>query len=83
MMANGGLVRVLIHTDVTKYLNFKAVDGGFVYNKKKVDIFVCTNRLITNLQSNLVHLELTSVMKLLIYIVAFRSIKFQQLMLKH
>lgn len=45
MMANGGLVRVLIHTDVTKYLNFKAVDGGFVYNKKKVDIFVCTNRL--------------------------------------
>ncbi|CAB4289812.1 unnamed protein product [Prunus armeniaca] len=36
MMANGGLVRVLIHTDVTKYLNFKAVDGSFVYNKKKI-----------------------------------------------
>ena len=36
MMANGGLVRVLIHTDVTKYLNFKAVDGSFVYNKGKV-----------------------------------------------
>ncbi|KAK9943161.1 hypothetical protein M0R45_008779 [Rubus argutus] len=36
LMANGGLVRVLIHTDVTKYLNFKAVDGGFVYNKKKI-----------------------------------------------
>ncbi|KAK3185159.1 hypothetical protein Dsin_032445 [Dipteronia sinensis] len=36
MMANGGLVRVLIHTDVTKYLNFKAVDGGFVYNKGKI-----------------------------------------------
>ncbi|KAL6220168.1 hypothetical protein ACLB2K_007925 [Fragaria x ananassa] len=36
MMANGTLVRVLIHTDVTKYLNFKAVDGSFVYNKGKV-----------------------------------------------
>ncbi|KAH7518696.1 guanosine nucleotide diphosphate dissociation inhibitor At5g09550 isoform X1 [Ziziphus jujuba] len=36
MMANGSLVRVLIHTDVTKYLNFKAVDGSFVYNKKKI-----------------------------------------------
>ncbi|XP_022762398.1 guanosine nucleotide diphosphate dissociation inhibitor At5g09550-like [Durio zibethinus] len=36
MMANGGLVRVLIHTNVTKYLNFKAVDGSFVYNKGKI-----------------------------------------------
>ncbi|KAJ1405407.1 Rab GDI protein [Sesbania bispinosa] len=35
-MANGNLVRVLIHTDVTKYLYFKAVDGSFVYNKAKV-----------------------------------------------
>jgi len=35
MMANGQLVRVLIRTDVTKYLQFKAVDGGFVY--KAVD----------------------------------------------
>ncbi|RWR83161.1 Rab GDI protein [Cinnamomum micranthum f. kanehirae] len=36
MMANGTLVRVLIHTDVTKYLNFKAVDGSYVYNKGKI-----------------------------------------------
>lgn len=36
MMANGTLVRVLIHTDVTKYLYFKAVDGSYVYNKGKV-----------------------------------------------
>jgi Rab GDP dissociation inhibitor len=35
-MANGMLVRVLIHTDVTKYLYFKAVDGSFVFNKGKV-----------------------------------------------
>ncbi|KAA8546713.1 hypothetical protein F0562_003150 [Nyssa sinensis] len=36
MMANGALVRILIHTDATKYLNFKAVDGSFVYNKGKI-----------------------------------------------
>ncbi|XP_051146717.1 guanosine nucleotide diphosphate dissociation inhibitor At5g09550 [Andrographis paniculata] len=36
MMANGALVRVLIHTDVTKYLHFKAVDGSYVYNKGKI-----------------------------------------------
>lgn len=36
MMANGALVRVLIHTDVTKYLLFKAVDGSFVYKQGKV-----------------------------------------------
>ncbi|XP_072995059.1 guanosine nucleotide diphosphate dissociation inhibitor At5g09550 [Typha latifolia] len=36
MMANGALVRVLIHTNVTQYLNFKAVDGSFVYNKGKI-----------------------------------------------
>ncbi|KAI0519168.1 hypothetical protein KFK09_006610 [Dendrobium nobile] len=36
MMANGALVRVLIHTSVAKYLNFKAVDGSFVYNKGKI-----------------------------------------------
>lgn len=36
MMANGALVRVLIHTNATKYLNFKAVDGSFVYNRGKV-----------------------------------------------
>ncbi|KFK37228.1 hypothetical protein AALP_AA4G230400 [Arabis alpina] len=36
MMANGKLVRVLIHTDVTKYLSFKAVDGSYVFVKGKV-----------------------------------------------
>ncbi|CAN1141729.1 Guanosine nucleotide diphosphate dissociation inhibitor At5g09550 [Linum perenne] len=36
IIANGNLVRVLIHTGVTKYLNFKAVDGSYVYNKNKI-----------------------------------------------
>jgi RAB protein geranylgeranyltransferase component A len=30
-------VRVLVHTDVTKYLEFKAVDGSFVFNKARVE----------------------------------------------
>jgi RAB protein geranylgeranyltransferase component A len=41
MMANGALVRILIHTDVTKYLLFKAVDGSYVYKQGKV----CFNQL--------------------------------------
>ncbi|CAF2113066.1 unnamed protein product [Brassica napus] len=36
MMGNGKLVRTLIHTDVTKYLSFKAVDGSYVFVKGKV-----------------------------------------------
>jgi Rab GDP dissociation inhibitor len=40
MMANGALVRVLIRTSVTKYLNFKAVDGSFVYNNGKVYMYI-------------------------------------------
>ncbi|XP_004962066.2 guanosine nucleotide diphosphate dissociation inhibitor 2 isoform X1 [Setaria italica] len=36
MMANGTLVRTLIHTDVTKYLSFKAVDGSYVFSKGKI-----------------------------------------------
>ncbi|CAI8593441.1 unnamed protein product [Vicia faba] len=40
IVANGMLVRVLIHTDVTKYFHFKAVDGSFVFNKAKFFIYV-------------------------------------------
>ncbi|KAI8001790.1 Guanosine nucleotide diphosphate dissociation inhibitor [Camellia lanceoleosa] len=43
MMANEGLVRALIHTNVTKYLNFKAVDGSFVYKKGKIYKVPATN----------------------------------------
>lgn len=53
MMANGALVRVLIRTSVTKYLNFKAVDGSFVYNKSKVwflMIFQCNLQFIYNIE---------------------------------
>jgi Rab GDP dissociation inhibitor len=40
MMANGTLVRTLIHTDVTKYLSFKAVDGSYVFSKGKVFLWL-------------------------------------------
>lgn len=36
MMANGNLVQVLLHTDVVKYLEFKAVDGSYVLQKGKI-----------------------------------------------
>lgn len=59
MMANGTLVRVLIDTDVTKYLNFKAVDGSYVYNKGKVCHFwFCFSSLLFFLVYEMQHLEL-------------------------
>jgi Rab GDP dissociation inhibitor len=36
MMANGELVRILTHTDVTKYLEFKQISGSFVYRDGKI-----------------------------------------------
>lgn len=32
IMAGGNMVRMLVHTQVTKYLEFKLVDGSFVYS---------------------------------------------------
>lgn len=37
IMANGNLVKTLVVTDVTKYLEFKAVDGSYVLNKGRVE----------------------------------------------
>lgn len=37
LMANGQLVKLLIHTGVTRYLEFKSVDGSYVYRKDKKD----------------------------------------------
>lgn len=33
IMANGKLVHALLHTGVTRYMDFKAVDGSYVLNK--------------------------------------------------
>lgn len=31
IMANGNLVKILLHTKVTRYLEWKCVDGSYVY----------------------------------------------------
>jgi len=36
LMAQGQLVKLLIHTGVTRYLEFKCIEGSFVYRKGKV-----------------------------------------------
>ncbi|KAK7493949.1 hypothetical protein BaRGS_00014831 [Batillaria attramentaria] len=36
LMANGQLVKLLIHTGVTRYLEFKSVEGSYVYKDKKI-----------------------------------------------
>ncbi|KAK9802654.1 hypothetical protein WJX73_001138 [Symbiochloris irregularis] len=37
IMANGNLVRALVHTGVVKYLEFRAVDSSYVLNKGRVE----------------------------------------------
>ncbi|CAG8647643.1 8838_t:CDS:2, partial [Ambispora leptoticha] len=36
MMANGELVNILTHTEVTRYLDFKQISGSFVYRDEKI-----------------------------------------------
>ncbi|KAF9902443.1 Rab GDP dissociation inhibitor alpha, partial [Lobosporangium transversale] len=36
MMANGELVKILTHTAVTRYINFKQIAGSFVYRDGKI-----------------------------------------------
>ena len=33
LMANGELTNILVHTDVTRYIEFKQVAGSYVYNR--------------------------------------------------
>eukprot|EP01121_Diplochlamys_sp_Union-15-3_P014692 TRINITY_DN471_c0_g4_i1.p1 TRINITY_DN471_c0_g4~~TRINITY_DN471_c0_g4_i1.p1 ORF type:complete len:447 (+),score=81.25 TRINITY_DN471_c0_g4_i1:61-1401(+) len=37
LMADGTLVKILLFTDVTRYLEFKSVEGSYVYRKEKKD----------------------------------------------
>ncbi|XP_055342854.1 rab GDP dissociation inhibitor beta-like [Paramacrobiotus metropolitanus] len=36
LMANGELVRLLIHTGVTRYLEFKSIEGSYVFKQGKI-----------------------------------------------
>jgi len=31
LISQGNMVKILLHTDVTRYLEFKSVDGSYVY----------------------------------------------------
>ncbi|XP_013421954.1 rab GDP dissociation inhibitor beta [Lingula anatina] len=44
LMANGQLVHLLIYTKVTRYLEFKSVEGSFVYRKGKIDKLPSTEK---------------------------------------
>ncbi|XP_073323603.1 rab GDP dissociation inhibitor beta [Pagrus major] len=35
-LANGELVKILVHTEVTRYLDFKVIEGSYVYKAGKV-----------------------------------------------
>lgn len=37
IMADGDLVKILLHSQVTKYLRFKSIDGSYVYKSGKVE----------------------------------------------
>jgi len=36
LMANGKLVQLLLHTNVTRYLEFKSIDGSYVYKSGEI-----------------------------------------------
>ena len=36
MMANGEIVNMLVHTDVTRYLEFKQISASYVYRDKRI-----------------------------------------------
>lgn len=36
MMASGEMTRMLVHTDVTRYLEFKQIAGSFVYRDGRI-----------------------------------------------
>ncbi|KAG8435955.1 hypothetical protein GDO86_007160, partial [Hymenochirus boettgeri] len=42
LMANGQLVKMLLYTEVTQYIDFKVVDGSYVYKAGKIHKVPCT-----------------------------------------
>uniref|UniRef100_A0A6B2L485 Rab GDP dissociation inhibitor n=1 Tax=Arcella intermedia TaxID=1963864 RepID=A0A6B2L485_9EUKA len=51
LMASGKLVKILLHTDVTRYLEFKSVEGSYVLKSSKINKVPATEQeaLGTNL----------------------------------
>jgi Rab GDP dissociation inhibitor len=70
LMANGKLVKILLHTRVTRYLQFKSVDGSYVTKKNKVHKVPATET--EALGSKLMGLfEKTRFKDFLVYVVEF------------
>ncbi|XP_040214869.1 rab GDP dissociation inhibitor alpha-like [Rana temporaria] len=42
LMAHGQLVKILLYTEVTQYIDFKVVDGSFVYKSGRIHKVPCT-----------------------------------------
>lgn len=42
VFALGELVKILVHTEVTRYMDFKVVEGSYVYKAGKVHKVPCT-----------------------------------------
>jgi len=51
-MANGKLVKMLLHTKVTKYLEWKCVDATYVLQYQKGGMFSNAKNLIAKVPSN-------------------------------
>jgi len=70
LMANGKLVKILLHTRVTRYLEFKSVDGSYVTKKGKIHKVPATE--MEALSSSLMGMfEKTRFKDFLVYVVEF------------
>ena len=47
-MANGVLVKMLLHTKVTRYLEWKCVDGSYVYQMQTSGMFTKTTKAVVH-----------------------------------
>jgi Rab GDP dissociation inhibitor len=52
IMANGVLVKMLLHTKVTRYLEWKCVDGSYVFQNQKAGMFSSAKSVIHKVPSN-------------------------------
>jgi Rab GDP dissociation inhibitor len=48
IMSCGNLVKILLHTKVTRYLEFKSVDGSYVFKDSKIQKVPGRNNLISS-----------------------------------
>ena len=52
IMANGKLVKMLLHTKVTRYLEWKCVDGSYVYQVQKAGLFSGAKAVVHKVPAN-------------------------------